>query len=47
MDDRDDGFEKLLPECRFAVRICVCDLILARVLTSTLKRMDQIQAHQA
>jgi hypothetical protein len=29
MDDPDDGFEKLLPECLFVVRACVCGLVLA------------------
>src|ERR1022692_2185510 len=45
MYDPDDGFEKRLPECRFAVRACVCGLILAWALTSTLKWADRMPAH--
>jgi hypothetical protein len=45
MDDPDDAFEKLLPECRFAVRACVCGLILAWALTSTLKGTFRMPAH--
>jgi hypothetical protein len=41
MDDPDDGFEKLLPKCRFAVGMCVW------ALATTLKRADRIRAHQA
>jgi hypothetical protein len=45
MDDPEDGFEKLLSECRLAVRACVCGLILAWALTSTLKWADRMPAH--
>jgi hypothetical protein len=44
MDDPDDGLEKLLTECRFAVRACVCGLILTSALASSLKWGDRIPA---
>ena len=44
-DDADAGFEKLLPDCRFAVRGFACGLLLAWVLVSMLKYMDLMPDH--
>src|SRR5665811_170934 len=45
MNDPDDGLEKGLPRWRFAVRACVCGLILAWALISTLQGADRRPAH--
>ena len=43
--DPDAGFEKLFPDCRFAVWACACGLLLAWALVSTLKYMDLMPDH--
>jgi hypothetical protein len=39
------GWEKLLADCRFAVRAFTCGLLLAWALVSTLKYMDMMPDH--
>jgi hypothetical protein len=45
MDGADDCFGKHLFEGRFSVGACLCGLILAWALTSTLKAADRMPAH--
>jgi hypothetical protein len=45
MDGADDRFGKHLFEGRFSVGACLCGLILAWALTSTLKAADRMPAH--
>ena len=45
MDGADDRFGKHLFEGRFSVWACLCGLILAWALTSTLKWADRMPAH--